>query len=89
MFSNTLGTALIIVAGFLVSVGHFLLRLPDSFVITVGGSVLILVDLVVRLKNRDQGEWVLSAEAGGNFLLVPVWFLGAVLITLQLLIPRS
>lgn len=78
-----------IVAGFVVGVGHYLLSLPAFYVTTVAASILIVVDLVTRLKRRHMSEWLIIPETGGNFLLIPVWFLGSVIILLGYLLPDN
>lgn len=76
-----------IVAGFIVGVGYFVLGLSPFYVTTVAALILIVVDLVTRLKRRDLSEWLIVPETGGNFLLIPVWFLGSVIILLGYFLP--
>lgn len=87
MHANALGTSVMIVAGFVVGIGYFVLSLPAFYVTTVASSILILVDLVTRLKRRHLSEWLILPETGGKFLLIPVWFLGSVIILLGYLLP--
>jgi hypothetical protein len=89
MPANALGTSLMIVAGFVVGVGYFVLSLPTFYVTTVAASILIVVDLVTRLRRRHLSEWLILPETGGNFLLIPVWFLGCVIILLGYLLPDN
>jgi len=88
MQANALGTSLMIVAGFVVGFGYFVLSLPAFYVTTVAASILIVVDLIARLNRRNLSEWLILPETGGNFLLVPVWFLGSVIILLNYLLPK-
>ena len=77
-----------IVAGFVVGIGYFVLSLPAFYVTMVAASILIVVDLIARLNRHNLSEWLILPETGGNFLLVPVWFLGSVIILLNYLLPR-
>ena len=77
-----------IVAGFIVGVGYFVLSIPHFYVTTVAASILVVVDLIARLKHRNLSEWLILPETGGNFLLVPVWFLGSVIILLNYVRPK-
>ena len=60
-----------------VVLGSWLNMTTVSIVYLIGG-LMIVVDLLVRWRSTSVSGWrkLLSAKAGGQFVILPVWGLG-------------
>ncbi|MBK7705102.1 MAG: hypothetical protein IPN69_09630 [Acidobacteria bacterium] len=84
---NWLGLAMFVVVGGAVAlVGGFVFKLSDVKTMIAVGAALVLVDFGFRFACRAQGKWVFGRDAGGYFVFLPVWILGAIVILLNSLI---
>ncbi len=82
---NLIGFGMFIIAGIIVVIGHFLLKLPDVFVMIVGGIALIGIDLIARLLKRNEKGWLMGKNFGGYLYFAPVWIFGIIVIGINLI----
>lgn len=81
---NLTGFGMFIIAGVLIAIGSFVLKLPDRPVMIAGGGLLMIVDLVVRLAKAKNDGWMWRKEFGGVLLFMPVWIFGFVVLFVNL-----
>jgi hypothetical protein len=74
-----------IVGGVIAGVGGFVFKLGDATVMIMVGAALFLMDLIIRVRVRNQKGWLMSKLLGGYFFFVPVWILGVVVIVVNTL----
>ncbi|MBN8583168.1 MAG: hypothetical protein J0L96_21065 [Anaerolineae bacterium] len=82
---NVLGIIMFIVGGVIAGVGGFVFKLGDATVMIMVGTALFLMDLIIRLRVRNQKGWLMSKLLGGYFFFVPVWILGVIVIVVNTL----
>ncbi len=82
---NLTGFGMFIIAGIVVAIGSFLLKLPD-LVVTIGaGMTLIVVDLIARLLKKNEKGWLMGKRFGGYLFFAPVWIFGIIVIVINLI----
>lgn len=82
---NVLGMIMFIIGGVIAGVGGFVFKLGDATVLIMVGVALFLMDMIIRLRVRNQKGWLMSKSLGGYFFFVPVWILGILVIILNIL----
>ena len=82
---NALGVIMFIVGGVIAGVGGFVFKLGDATVMIMVGVALFLMDMIIRLRVRNQKGWLMSKALGGYFFFVPVWILGILVVILNIL----
>jgi hypothetical protein len=82
---NLIGFGMFIIAGIIVVIGHFLLQLPDVFVMIGGGIALIVIDLIARLLKKNEQGWLMGKNFGGYLYFAPVWIFGIIVIAINLI----
>jgi hypothetical protein len=82
---NALGVIMFIIGGVIAGVGGFIFKLGDAPIMIMVGVALFLMDMIIRLRVRNQAGWLMSKSLGGYFFFVPVWILGILVIILNIL----
>lgn len=82
---NALGIAMFVIGGVIAGIGGFIFKLGDAPTMIMVGTALLLMDMIVRIRVRNQPGWVMSKQAGGYFFFVPVWLLGILVIIINIL----
>ncbi|MBN8657853.1 MAG: hypothetical protein J0M11_19130 [Anaerolineae bacterium] len=82
---NALGVIMFIIGGVIAGVGGFIFKLGDAPIMIMVGVALFLMDMIIRLRVRNQAGWLMSKTLGGYFFFVPVWILGILVIILNIL----
>lgn len=83
MQGNLIGLGMFVIAAIVIAVGYFVLKLPDSIVMIIGGAVLILIDMILRLLKRENQGWIWRKEFGGYLFFAPVWVFGVIVIAVN------
>ncbi len=74
-----------IIGGVIAGVGGFIFKLGDAPIMIMVGVALFLMDMIIRLRVRNQAGWLMSKSLGGYFFFIPVWILGILVIILNIL----
>lgn len=74
-----------IIAGIIIAIGHFVFKLPDLFVMIVGGITLIIVDMILRLIKKNEKGWLMGKTFGGYLFFAPVWIFGIIVIFINII----
>ena len=82
---NALGLIMFVIGGVIAGVGGFIFKLGDAPIMIMVGVALFLMDMIIRLRVRNQPGWLMSKALGGYFFFVPVWILGILVIILNIL----
>ena len=82
---NALGFAMFITAGVIAGIGGLLLKLGDTPIMIMVGVALLLMDLIIRLRVRNQPKWLTAKHLGGYLFIVPVWVVGIFIIVLNVI----
>ncbi|MBN8658158.1 MAG: hypothetical protein J0M11_20665 [Anaerolineae bacterium] len=82
---NALGVIMFIIGGVIAGVGGFIFKLGDAPIMIMVGVALFLMDMIIRLRVRNQAGWLMSKSLGGYFFFIPVWILGILVIILNIL----
>lgn len=82
---NALGLIMFVIGGVIAGVGGFIFKLGDAPIMIMVGVALFLMDMIIRLRVRNQAGWLMSKSLGGYFFFVPVWILGILVIILNIL----
>jgi hypothetical protein len=83
--SNSWGLAMIVVGGLIAGVGSFVLKVADAPVLMSVGVVLIVMDVIIRARVRNQPGWLVQRRWGGHLWFVPIWAIGVVVFVVNLL----
>lgn len=81
---NALGLAMFVVGGVIAGIGGFVFKLGDAPIMIMVGVALFIMDLIIRLRVRNQTGWLMSKQLGGYFFFIPVWLLGILVILLNI-----
>ena len=82
---NLIGFGMFVIAGIVIAIGHFLLKLPDIAVMISGGIALIVVDLFLRLMKKNNQGWLMGKNFGGYLFFAPVWIFGIIVIGINVI----
>ena len=82
---NLIGFGMFVIAGIVIAIGHFLLKLPDIAVMISGGIALIVVDLFLRLMKKNNQGWLMGKNFGGYLFFAPVWIFGMIVIGINVI----
>jgi hypothetical protein len=82
---NLIGFGMFVIAGIVVAIGFFLLRLPDPAVMISAGITLIVVDLIARLVKKNEKGWLTGKNFGGYLFFAPVWIFGIIVIGINII----
>ena len=78
---NPLGLGLLVLSAIIVAIGTFVLRLQDQRVMILAGSVLLAIDMLIRLRHmRSEPRWAIRPDLGGHLFSLPIWGVGLILI---------
>jgi hypothetical protein len=83
--SNSWGLAMFVVGGFIAGVGSFILKIDDAPVLMSVGATLIMMDMIIRARFRNQPGWLLHRQCGGYLFYAPMWLIGSVVFAANLL----
>jgi hypothetical protein len=75
-----IGFGMVIVGGVIAVIGGLVLRLPNAPVMVAIGTALIIMDLVLRLRNKNNQGWLTKKEFGGYLYFASVWIFGIIVI---------
>lgn len=81
---NLVGFGMFVIAGILIAIGSFVLKLPDRPVMIAGGVLLMMIDMTVRLTKTKNDGWMWRKESGGVLLFMPVWIFGSIVLFVNL-----
>ncbi|MCU0481178.1 MAG: hypothetical protein MUE54_08195 [Anaerolineae bacterium] len=84
IYGNGLGILMFMMCALPALVGGLLMRLPDPIVMGFVGVMLVAMDMVIRIRNRNQTGWLMKKELGGYLYFIPVWVLGVFVIILNI-----
>ena len=76
---------MLILTAIVIVIGHFLLKLPDVWVMIGCGIMLIVVDLIFRLMKKNEKSWLMGKNFGGYFFFAPVWIFGIIVIAINII----
>ena len=48
------------------------------------GVLLILVDLILRMRGKEKDKWLMGSQTGGYLFFIPVWIFGIVVVVANL-----
>ena len=74
---NLLGFGMFVLSGVLIVLPAYLLKLPNAIAMVTAGMALIASDLILRLRNRGNEQWLTSRSFGGSlffFAGVDIWY---------------
>ncbi len=82
---NILGFIMFIFSAIFVAIGTFLLKLPDWIVMIAAGIVLAITDLIFRISQKKQTNWLMANNLGGYLYFIPVWIFGFAVIVINII----
>ena len=82
---NLIGFGMFVIAGIVIAISYFLLKLPDIAVMISGGIALIVVDLFLRLMKKNNQGWLMGKNFGGYLFFAPVWIFGIIVIGINVI----
>jgi hypothetical protein len=68
-----------------VVVGFLLLKLPDAVTMIAVGITLIITDMTLRFRRRDESGWITRKDTGGYLYFFPVWIFGIIVIAINII----
>jgi len=83
--SNSWGLAMFVVGGLIAGAGSFILKIDDAPVLMSVGVSLIMMDVIIRVRSRNQPGWLLHQQCGGYLFYMPMWLIGSVVFAANLL----
>ena len=83
--SNSWGLAMFVVGGLIAGAGSFILKIDDAPVLMSVGASLIMMDVIIRVRSRNQPGWLLRRQYGGYLFYVPMWLIGSMVFAANLL----
>jgi len=83
--SNSWGLAMFVVGGLIAGAGSFILKIDDAPVLMSVGVSLIMMDVIIRVRSRNQPGWLLRRQYGGYLFYVPMWLIGSMVFAANLL----
>lgn len=86
MKGNLLGVFMLIASAVVGVGGMFVLKLKEFQTMIAVGLTLLVMDLLFRLARRGAPKWLYRSESGGFFFFAPIWIVGLVIITVNVLI---
>lgn len=82
---NLVGFGMFIISAVFVAIGSLILKLPNPVVMITAGSVLILIDLILRFLKRNNPGWLMGKGFGGYLYFAPVWVFGVIVIIINII----
>jgi uncharacterized membrane protein len=80
IIGNLIGFLMFVIAGIVVAISHFLLKLSDPLTMGLAGLALFVLDFAFRLVRKQDSRWFYANNQGGNLFFLPAWGIGAIVI---------
>jgi hypothetical protein len=73
---NLVGFAMVVLSALLIALPGYLLKWPDAATMCGVGSLLLVADLILRLRCKPEEKWLMGQQTGGYLFFIPVWIFG-------------
>ena len=85
---NKLGLLMFVICG-LIAGAALVLKLPDVVGMVALGLALMLMDIIIRLRQRSSvpanHNWLTTKEIGGYLYFIPAWVGGVAVIAINVI----
>ena len=81
---NLVGFGMVILSAMLIALPGYLLKWPTAATMCGVGVLLILVDLILRMRGKEKDKWLMGSQTGGYLFFIPVWIFGIVVVVANL-----